>query len=215
MNRLFTLAAGAALTLALGCGGNSAAPTAPGQTGGAESTGTNAIVSIRIEAPTALTVGETAKLKVIARLAGGIESDVTVRALFSVSNPAVATVSASGELKALAPGDCGLSAIVGALTTNLNLNVHAKVDVLARLAVRGKVDLEVGEKTQLQAIATLDTGAELDVTARAKFSSSNEAILKVSVSGELEAIGPGDCDILSIVDDVRATARVRVRARVG
>ncbi len=75
------------------------------------------------------------------------------------------------------------------------------------------MDLDLGEKTQLLAIATLDTGGELDVTAKASFNSSNEAILRVSASGLLEAVGAGTCDLLSIVDGIRASVKVNVRGR--
>jgi hypothetical protein len=215
MKRIFTLAAGAALAFALGCGGNSASPTAPGQPGPSESTGINAIVSIRIEAPDTLTVGDTAQLKVMATLAGGTLLDVTAKALFSVSDSAKATVSASGELKALAPGDCGLTALVGSISANFRTHIRARVGGIVRLEIRGKLDLDLGEKTQLKAIAILDTGSELDVTAKAVFTSSNDAILKVSASGLLEALGEGTCDLLSIVDDVRATVKISVRGKSG
>ena len=213
MKRMFTLAAGAALTFALGCGGNSASPTAPGQPGSSEFTGPSAIVSLKIEAPATLTVGDTAQVKVVATLAGGGILDVTSKALLSVSNAAVATVSASGELRALAPGDCGLTAVLGAISASLNTHIRARAGNIIRLDIRGKVDLELGEKTQLLAIATLDTGGELDVTAKASFSSSNEALLRASASGLLEAVGAGTCDLLSIVDGIRASVKVNVRGR--
>ena len=215
MKHMFTLAAGAALTCALGCGGNSGSPTAPGQAGSSESTGAgaNAIVSLRIEGPSTLTVGETAQLKVVANLAGGAVADVTAKAVFSVNNSAVAAVSVSGELRALAPGDCALTALVGSVAANLNTNIRARAGVIARLELRGKLDLEIGEKAQLQAIAMLDTGDELDVTAKASFTSSNDAVLRVSVSGLLEAVGVGACDLLSIVDGIRASVKINVRGR--
>ena len=213
MKHMFTLAAGAALAIALGCGGNSTSPTAPGQTGSSDSTGVNAIVSLRIEGPATLTVGETAQLRVVANLAGGAEQDVTGKAAFSINNAAVAAVSASGELRALAPGDCGLTALVGSAAANLNTNIRAKAGLIARLEIRGKSDLDIGEKAQLQAIALLDTGDELDVTAKATFTSGNDAVLRVSASGLLEAVGAGTCDLLSIVDGIRASVKVNVRGR--
>ena len=213
MKSMFTLAAGAALTCALACGGNSASPTAPGQPEPSEFSGPNAIVSLKIEAPATLTVGDTVQIKVLATLVGGASIDVTGKALLSVSNAAVATVSASGELRAIAPGDCGLTALLGAISTNLNTHIRARVGNIVRLDIRGKVDLDLGEKTQLLAIATLDTGGELDVTAKASFSSSNEAVLRVSASGLLEAVGAGTCDLLSIVDGIRASVKINVRGR--
>jgi len=150
---------------------------------------------------------------VVATLAGGGILDVTSKALLSVSNAAVATVSASGELRALAPGDCGLTALVGAISANLNTHIRARLGNIIRLDIRGKVDLQLGEKTQLLAIAKLDTVGELDVTVKASFSSSNEAILRVSASGLLEAVGAGTCDLLSIVDGIRASVKVNVRGR--
>jgi hypothetical protein len=150
----------------------------------------------------------------VANLAGGEVLDVTGKAAFSVSNPELATVSASGELRALAPGDCGLTALVGSVSAKLNTHIRARADVIARLEIRGKVELDLGEKTQLQAIATLDTGAEVDVTAKASFSSSNDAVLRVSASGLLEAIGEGTCDVLSLIDGIKASAKVHVRGRV-
>ena len=51
------------------------------------------------------------------------------------------------------------------------------------------------------------------MTAKVTFSSSNEAILKVSTSGLLEGVGPGACDVLSIMDGIGASVKVEVRGR--
>ncbi len=206
MKHMFTLAAGAALTFALGCGGNSALPTTPG-----ESTNLNAIVSIRVDGlPATVTVGERHQLRVTATLAGGATLDVTAKAVFKTSNAAILSISAGGEVTALAPGDCGLTALVENISANVTAHVKAK-DVITKLELRGKTDLLLGEQTQLQVIATLDTGAQVDVTGKATLSSSNDAVLKVSASGHLEAVGTGACDLLSVVDGITATVKASVR----
>jgi hypothetical protein len=209
MKHMITLAASAALILSVGCGGNSTSPTAPGQSGSTEFTGVNAIVSLRIDGPATLTVGDTAQLKVIATVAGGTTLDVTAKAVFSISNSSVASVSASGQLKALAPGDCGLTALVGSVSANLTARVKAK-DIISRLEIRGKTTLDLGETSQLQIIAVLDTGSEIEVTGKATLSSSNDAVVRVSASGALQAVGIGTGDVLSLLDDVKATAKVNV-----
>lgn len=209
MKHLITVAASAALILAIGCGGNSTSPTAPGQSGSTEFTGVNAIVSLRIDGPATLTVGDTAQLKVIATVAGGTTLDVTAKAVFSTSNSSVASVSASGQLKALAPGDCGLTALVGSVSANFTARVKAK-DIITRLEIRGKTTLDLGETSQLQIIAILDTGSEIEVTAKANLSSSNDAVLRVTASGLLEAVGVGACELVSTMDGVRASVNASV-----
>jgi hypothetical protein len=209
MKRLFTLVAGAGLVFALGCGGNSAVPTAPTN----PTTDLNAIVSLKIEGvPSTLTVGDSYQLKVVATLAAGTTLDVTARAAFKTSNAAVATISANGVLSLHAPGDCGLSALVDSISVSVDARVKAKESIV-RLDIRGKRELLAGEQSELKVIAVSDTGAETDVTARAIVSSSDEQVLKIIRVGIIEGVNPGSCDLLAILDGIRVSVRLNVGKR--
>jgi len=95
-------------------------------------------------------------------------------------------VSASGELRALAPGDCGLTALVGAISANLNTHIRARVGNIIRLDIRGKVLEAVGAGTcdLLSIVDGIRASVKVNVRGRGDDGSSDQ-ITRLEIRGKV------------------------------
>jgi len=67
---------------------------------------------------------------------------------------------------------------------------------------------------QLTASARYSDASEQDVTAKALWTSSSPGIARVSATGLLEALSPGDSDVIATLSGIAGTLRVRVSPRL-
>jgi hypothetical protein len=113
-----------------GCGGGSSPPPAPTPT---PPTVTGVSVTGAAGAPT---VGDTAQLTATAAFSDGSSQSVTSQAAWESSNPAVATVSASGLATFLAAGDSDLKATFRGTTGTSRVTVATKAPPRFQLSGR-------------------------------------------------------------------------------
>lgn len=73
----------------------------------------------------------------------------------------------------------------------------------------------VGDRMSLKATAVLADGGTQDVSAQAKWESSDDVVARVSAAGELAALAPGEVDIRASYQTVSASVRVAVSASVA
>lgn len=109
MSRNTVLAPVAALVLGLaaGCGSNPGAPTpVPGPTGSP----TPVVTSLSLEGTSNAVPGETQQLRAMAQMSDGAARDVSAQAAWTSSDPAVATVSATGLVTPLKSGSTDVAA---------------------------------------------------------------------------------------------------------
>lgn len=161
-----------------------------------------AAVSIRVGATTAL---EARPLDAEGNLLGG--RTIT----YTTSNAAVATVSSTGVVTGVAPGNATITATSegrsAAAAVTVTLVPVATVDVTPT-----PNNLSVGETVQLTAVPRDATGAAL--TGRVvTWSSSDTRFATVSSNGLLRAVGPGSATITATVEGRTGTASVVVAAR--
>lgn len=112
-------------------------------------------------------------------------------------NTAVATVNASGNVSAVAPGKATITC-----TANGGNSFSSVVYVSTQLAQQVKLnmnnlDLSVGNTTQLTATVSPDNTTNKAV----KWLSSNENIAQVDDEGNVTAVGAGYCSIYVKADD--------------
>ena len=201
--RVPTLALLTAIAAALpGCG----APTAEVPPAGA-------IATIDVIAPTTTLVpGATAQLTAVARDADG--ALVTDRALaWTSSAPAVATVSATGLVTALGPGEVTIEAAADQVAGALLLTVDAPPGVVTELALdpAGPLTLAPGARLALTAIARDADGAVVPDPPIA-WASDADPVATVSATGELVAIAAGAAIISASCDGAVARLAVTVAA---
>jgi uncharacterized protein YjdB len=151
-----------------------------------------------------LGVGETRRLVAQVVDQAGVPRSATV-AWMSINN-AIATVSASGDVTALAAGRVGIVATIGTSADTASLEVRE-----AQLIVEpNAITTAVGEEIQLSASTRAGVAAAgVAVTWR----SSDESVAVVSNDGTLTAVGPGDATLLASAGTQTGSAAVSVKQK--
>jgi trimeric autotransporter adhesin len=162
--------------------------------------------------PTSLTmlVGGSADLSATVQADPGVSTAVTWR----TSNAAVASVSTSGRVNALASGTATVTAVSVADTTrraSSTVTVNAPPAVNAVTVSPSTSSLQTGQTVQLVPTVQVSGGASQAVTYR----SANSAVATVTTGGLVSAVGAGSTTItvIATADTTRrATATVAVSA---
>ncbi|NGQ97126.1 S8 family serine peptidase, partial [Brevibacillus sp. SYP-B805] len=144
--------------------------------------------------PTSVTLetGATQQLTVTAAYSDGSTKDVTSQATYQTVDPNIATVSASGLLTGIAPGNTTVNIAYAGRTTS----VSAKIIAVQSLSVTpASVSLLVGATQQLTVTATYSDGTTKDVTSQATYQTVDPNIATVSASGLLTGIAPGNTTV--------------------
>jgi hypothetical protein len=157
-----------------------------------------ALISIALQSPTPLLpVYLTVPYRVQARYSDGSQFDQTTNSTFSVDNPAVASVVATGPsaglVTALSQGRVQIKATLGGLSATQNLQV---VDaVLTGIVVRFPKDLiKVGEAEQVRCLAQYQGAPQpIDVTPLCTFTSGDPTVARflVNPAGTITGQAPG------------------------
>ncbi|WP_242009671.1 choice-of-anchor L domain-containing protein [Halalkalibacter nanhaiisediminis] len=143
-----------------------------------------------------LRIGETEQLVVTGKYSNGMTKDVTSEAIYQSSNEEIVTVSETGILTGVASGTAVISATYRGQTVEVSVQVRSnqgqgKVNPWRPL---GKISLNrdfykirEGEATRITVGAYyLDNHTE-NVTSKATYTSSKEAIVTVNEEGEITA----------------------------
>jgi len=178
-------------------------------------------------------VGQTSQFQA---LAGYTESghantttDMTSQATWQSSNPAVATISATGLATAVSAGTANISAslqgsfgiVVG--TSNLTVTSGPPVRTLASVTVIPTTQAvsATGETAQYIAIGTYNTSPlTQDLTHQVSWSSSDVKIAQISTVGLATAVGLGSATITALATDsngaiITANAAIVVSSPTG
>lgn len=158
--------------------------------------------------------GQTAQLSAMAATRGGAERPGAVIA-WSVTNPAVATVSPTGLVTAVAAGSTTVTATTGSVSGSSNVTV-LPVPVASVSLTRDSLALRAGrlgnESLQLSAITRDSTGAALTGRSLA-WTTLNPAIAGVSASGLVTALDSGRTAVIATSAEGRADSVIVVVAR--
>ncbi|MBR4828879.1 MAG: Ig-like domain-containing protein [Muribaculaceae bacterium] len=124
---------------------------------------------------------------------------------WSSSNPAVATVTNNGLVKAVAPGDCDITVKCQDVQAVCHVQVY-EITPESLTLNQTEATLEVGG--QMTLVATVQPANVTNPTLT--WSSSNPAVATVTNNGLVKAVAPGDCDITVKCQDVQAVCHVHV-----
>ncbi len=125
---------------------------------------------------------------------------------YSTSDPAIATVSATGLVTAVGPGTATITALSEGKTGTVSVTIPTVMSVTVSAPL---TTLQIGQTTQ--AVAVLRDAQGNPVTGRAvTWTSSNPAALSVSASGLITAVGPGASTITATSGGVNGTLSVSV-----
>lgn len=157
--------------------------------------------------PAQLTAGQTVQLNVQVTDANGrVVTDRPVS--YSSSDPAVATVSASGLVSGVAPGTATVSAMSDAQTGTTTVIV-GDVPVASVTVTPAAAALVVGGTTTLSA-AVQDGGGKALSGRPVSWTSSNTSVATVSQSGVVTAVGAGAAFVFATSEGKVGQAQVTV-----
>jgi hypothetical protein len=190
------------LSLFTNCGGG------PPSNGRGENPRALAQININPQNP-ALPQGNSLQLTATAFYNDGTKQDVTALATWKASQPAVVTVTATGDLTAVGPGSSQVSAQYQNLTGSTSVTVQAPILVSVNVSPN-QSSLPVGESEQLTATGVYSDGSAKDLTSSATWNSSASGIASVNPTGEVVANAIGTVTINAAVGTITGAALVTV-----
>ncbi|HKW09379.1 MAG TPA: Ig-like domain-containing protein, partial [Gemmatimonadaceae bacterium] len=157
--------------------------------------------------PSSVAAGQAAQAAAVLKDAQG--NPLTGRTVaWSSSNAAVATVSSSGAVQAVAAGTATITATITGVTGSATLTV-TQVPVASATVTLNSPSLTAGQSTQASAVTKDASGNVL--TGRAiTWSSSNTAVATVSSSGVVQAIAAGTASISATSEGKTGSATLTV-----
>lgn len=194
-------AAGVITALSIGTATITVTATAPGNTSYAAATLTElvtvtvapAVASVQVTPGSAsLMPGSTQQLTTTVRDSSG--GELTGRAVtWSTSNTAIASVSATGLVTAIAVGTATITATVGGVPGTMTLTVLALPTSITAVSVTPiSVNLPVGSSASLSPEVTQPSGAP---AASVTYGTTAPSIATVSAAGLVIGVGPGTATI--------------------
>jgi hypothetical protein len=163
-------------------------------------------------APGSLAKGLTRQLGATGTWSTGATADITTDAQWTSSNPAVATVSASGLLTATGVGPATITVTKDGVSASVPVTVTPAV-LLSVAVTPGSANLRLLGTQQLRATVTYTDGT-IDVTAKARWTTSNVLVAipgNVVFPGKVLGLLPGTAVITASFEGKQGTAPVTVR----
>ncbi len=198
-----------------------ASGAAPGATPGPAAPA-GGVASLVVDPPSsAVEVNGSVTLSAAARDANGQPVGTTV--VWTSDNPAVATVSSTGLVQGLAPGDVRIQAASGSVAGAAQVTVLAPQPVqpgappaaVARIRVDGApASLPVGGTAQLRAVA-LDARGVPVAGRTVTWSSASPSLAAVSRAGLVTAVAPGRVVLTARVGTVSQSVTLDVQRVAG
>jgi uncharacterized lipoprotein YddW (UPF0748 family)/fibronectin type 3 domain-containing protein len=187
----------------------------------------NAPVPVKLEQSSLakLEAGATNQIKVYASYTG-MSEPVTVLsgATFQSSDSSIATVDASGQVKAIQPGTAVITIGYAGASTAYTLTVTEPVPVLQKIDLIGPSAMTIGDTKQTKVLGTYTWLTEpVEQTSGVTYTSSNPAVATVNANGLITALQVGgtritakyggkSSDIYLVVNKVATVPKRELRA---
>ena len=122
-------------------------------------------------------------------------SSIGLTVSYVSTTPAICTVTASGTVKLLAPGDCSITASAPAGTVG-GVTYTAAPDVTRTFKVKAKQSITFATPAdKLYTAADFNLSATASSTLPVTYTSSTPSVCTVTSSGTVDVIAPGTCSI--------------------
>ena len=169
----------------------------------------NTVQSLSVTGPSSLARGSQAQLVCNGTFTNGKTYDLTTAVRWVSSNTSVATVSATGQVTAIAPGPATITATRDALSSSLTVTVTPAT--LAALTVSpASVSIITFASQAFTARGTFSDNTTQDLTTQVAWSSSNVGVASISSTGLASGLGPGTTAITARQAGVSGTATLAV-----
>ena len=144
-----------------------------------------------------LETGQSMQFQATQNKSDGTAEDVSTKATWSSSAPAVAAVDSTGKAQALGTGTATVTASLEGLIGFAMLTVsETSLDSLESLSILPvEPDLQIGRSMQFCAVANFAGNVQKVVTTEADWKSSNQAVAIVGATGLVVAEARGDTSI--------------------
>ena len=172
------------------------------------------VASVAVSATsTTLSIGQTAQLTATPRDGHGLAlTGKTVT--WTSSSPAIATVSSSGVVTAIAAGTVAINATIDGIIGTLAMSVSPPAGTIASVSVTlAQSSVQVGQSTQASAVARDGAGNAVSGGSPA-WSSSNTAVATVSASGLVSSVGAGQATISASMSGKSGSSTISVSTAV-
>ena len=154
-------------------------------------------------------VGQSAQFSAVAKdAAGRTYSGLAVT--WSSSNTAVVTVTSGGLATAIGGGSASVNATISGVTGRATVTVTGATITVANVAVTpGTASGNVGDAAQFTAAVTDAAGTAI-TSVPVVWSTSNAAVITVSATGYVTAVGGGSADVIATAGGKSGKATVTV-----
>ncbi|MFC5706962.1 beta strand repeat-containing protein [Aeromonas eucrenophila] len=190
--------------------------TLDGQTATLSATVTNATLNAGgltiTTPPLTLANGLSSQLTASGTYSDGSSADVTANVHWSSSDPAIATVSQTGLVTAVAPGTATITGSLDGQNATLSVTVtNATINAGGLTITTPPMTLAAGLTGQLAANGSYSDGSTRNVTTDASWISDNPSVATVGLhTGLVTAVAPGTANITGSLDGQNATLSVTV-----
>ena len=149
---------------------------------------------------------ETLKLTLRGEYSDGTQNEIKDGAEWTSSDRHVATVDAQGQVKALEAGTAKITARYGGLVSPAwtlaisapeTATAPAPVKLVALMITGTKKELMTKERVSLQVKGSYSDGSQKALSSGVLWQSSDKAIAAVSFKGEVEALRPGQVEVVA------------------
>ncbi|HTK57099.1 MAG TPA: Ig-like domain-containing protein [Gemmatimonadales bacterium] len=168
------------------------------------------VASVTVTPGTAAgTVGQSAQFSAVARDANG-RTYSGLAVTWSSSNTAVVTVTSTGIATAIGGGSATVNATISGVTGRATVTVTGATITVANVAVTpGSASGNIGDAAQFTAAVTDGAGAPI-TSVPVTWSTSNAAVITVSSTGYVTAVGGGSADVIATAGAKSGKATVTV-----
>jgi uncharacterized protein YjdB len=157
-----------------------------------------------------IAVGAKQPFIATATYSDGSTQNITAKATWTSTNPAFATVNASGVATAVAAGPTSIAASLNGITGSATLTV---TPTLSKIVVSpNPASIAVGATQQFAATATYSDGSTKDVTATATWTSTTPAVATVNSAGLATAVATGSTTITASLNSISGSATLNVNS---
>jgi hypothetical protein len=157
----------------------------------------------------AITLGGSQQFIATGLYSDSTSDDLTAAAVWSSSDPAIATVTTDGLATGAAAGVATIQALYGGISSSTSVSVTAAA-LVALTVIPASITLQTGMTQQLTALATYDDSSLADVTADVSWSADAPTIAAVDQAGIVTAIAQGAGPIQAAAGVINATMMVNV-----
>ena len=171
------------------------------------------LIGLALQGVPSVDVGQTIAWQAVALFNNGTERSVTTSATWSSGAPMTAAVE-RGVITGLTAGTASISAAYQGRQASSVVQVTqpgGPVRAVSAVTLTGNTSIEVGQTTQLDAVAHFNDGTTQTVTASASWSSANGAAASV-VGGLVSGLAPGAAQITASYDGRSASTTVQINA---